>query len=170
MRCVSFGAAALLAATVGATAAPCFLPAEIEADQAIRLRAELMIVGLQCKDPSYGRFVERNQDTLAAYEQILGERFVRAGADAADNLQAYLAQIEQQSKARAEQSPTYCADALELVATANTIRPDTLRTYASARAESGIHCRARCASGSFQPYLPTSYRSLRRGYAGIIRS
>jgi len=152
MKCVWLcGAAALVAASVGATAAPCFLPAEIEADQAIRLRADLMVIGVQCKDPSYARFVERNQDTLSAYEQILGERFERSGPDAAENLQAYLAQIEQQSKARAEQMPSFCADALELVETGNTMGPDTLRTYASARAEAARQSYPICTEPNSPP-------------------
>jgi surface antigen len=132
-------------------AAPCFLPAEIEADQALRLRADLMVIGVHCKDPSYTRFIERNQDTLSAYEQILGERFERSGPDAAANLQAYLAQLERQSKARAEQSPSFCADALELVETGNTMRPDTLRTYASARAEAARQTYAVCTEPNSPP-------------------
>ena len=82
---------ALLSAIAGAAAAPCFLPTEIEADQAIRLRTSLLVVSQQCKDPTYRRFIERNGDTLAAYEQLLQERFERdRGPDA---LATYLTQL-----------------------------------------------------------------------------
>src|SRR5579859_7279152 len=96
-----------------ALAAPCFLPTEIEADQAIRLRTTLMIIGAQCKDPTYARFLERNNDTLAAYEQLLSERFERDGPAATEHFQAYLGGLETAEKQRAEHIPTYCADAFE---------------------------------------------------------
>src|SRR5262249_13767789 len=110
-------------------AAPCFLPTEIEADQAIRLRTNLHLVTQPCKDPTHGRFIERNGDALAAYEQLLQERFERdRGPDA---LATYLTQIESAENERAARTPSYCADAFELVALANGMRPDGLRSYAA---------------------------------------
>src|SRR5690349_882173 len=101
---------ALLSSIAAATAAPCFLPTEAEADQAIRLRTSLMVIGARCKDPSYARFLERNNDTLAAYEQLLAERFERDGPAAADHLQNYLNQLETAEAQRAEKTSSYCAD------------------------------------------------------------
>ncbi len=73
MRHLSLALSVLALAGVGeAAATTCYLPSEIEADQAIKLRAELKVVGEVCKDPSYAIFSDRNRDTLAAYEQILG--------------------------------------------------------------------------------------------------
>ena len=115
MKRASVASIALVLASLAGTgmAAPCFLPTEIEADQAIRLRTSLLIVSQQCKDPTYSRFIERNGDTLAAYEQLLQERFERdRGPDA---LATYLTQIESAENERAARTPSYCADAFELV-------------------------------------------------------
>ena len=135
MKRASVVSIALVLASLAGTgmAAPCFLPTEIEADQAIRLRTSLLIVSQQCKDPTYSRFIERNGDTLAAYEQLLQERFERdRGPDA---LATYLTHLESTERERAERTPSYCADAFELVALANGMRPDGLRSYAAQHAE-----------------------------------
>jgi surface antigen len=136
MRCVSLACiGALMSSIAAAAAAPCFLPTEIEADQAIRLRTTLLVIGAQCKDPSYARFLERNNDTLAAYEQLLSERFERDGPAAAEHLQTYLNGLETSEKQRAERTASYCADAFELVALANGMQPEGLRSYAASHAE-----------------------------------
>jgi len=144
--------AALLSATAGAAAAPCFLPTEIDADQAIRLRTSLLVVSLECKDPTYTRFLERNGDTLAAYDGLLFERFERDRSP--DGLANYLTQLESVEKARAERTPSYCADAFELVALADGMRPDELRSYAAAQAEAARETYAICTDlGNPRPAL-----------------
>ena len=135
-------------------AAPCFLPTEIEADQAIRLRTNLLVVSQQCKDPTYSRFIERNGDTLAAYEQLLQERFERdRGPDA---LATYLTQIESAENERAARTPSYCADAFELVALANGMRPDGLRSYAAQHAEAARGRYAICTDLGNPPPPPAA--------------
>ena len=129
----------------GALAAPCYLPEEIEADQAIRLKTELMVVAEACNDPGYARFLDRNRDTLAAYEQILTEHFAREGGESvAAGMRTYLLKLDGESKLRAAASSSFCADAFDLVASTSDMRPAELRSYAAARAEAARQDYAIC--------------------------
>lgn len=143
--------AVVIAAAASAAAAPCYLPAEAEADQAMRLRADLKVIGEICKDPSYGRFLDRNRDTLAAYEEILTERFARDSTKSAEtSLRVYLTRLENDARLRAAESASYCPDAFDLVATTSFMRPDELRSYAALRAEASHADYASCT----QPTSP----------------
>jgi surface antigen len=144
--------AVVMAAATGAAAAPCYLPAEAEADQAMRLRADLKVIGEVCKDPSYGRFLDRNRDTLAAYEEILTERFARDSTKSADtSLRVYLTRLENDARLRAAESASYCPDAFDLVATTSFMRPDELRSYAALRAEASRQDYASCTQPAIKP-------------------
>jgi hypothetical protein len=130
------GVAIGLVATANAVAAPCYLPSEAEADQAIRLRTDLKVVGEICKDPSYTRFIDRNRDTLAVYEEILTERFARDSSRSAETgLRIYLTRLENDARLKAAESSSYCPDAFDLVANTSYMSPDELRNYAATKAE-----------------------------------
>ena len=80
--------ATLLAGSVSvAQAATCYRGDEIEADQAVRFQAEVMVLSDSCHSESYGEFRQRNGTTLAAYQQKVIGHFRRDGASArgADN-------------------------------------------------------------------------------------
>jgi surface antigen len=134
---VSFASVAVVVvAAAHAIAAPCYLQSEAEADQAIRLRTDLKVIGEICKDPSYTRFVDRNRDTLAVYEEILTERFARDSSKSAETgLRVYLTRLENDARLKAAESSSYCPDAFDLVATTSHMYPDELRNYAATRAE-----------------------------------
>jgi surface antigen len=128
--------AVAIVATARALGATCYLPAEAEADQAIRLKTELMVIAEACNDPGYARFLDRNRDTLAAYEQILTERFAREDDSSGEaGWRAYLLRIDGESKLRAAGSSSFCADAFDLVASTRGMSPAELRSYAATRAE-----------------------------------
>ena len=133
--------AALIAPAAGAAPPPaCDWPAEAEADRAVRLQIELMLIGETCQDPSYARFLERQGDALAAYQQILLERFERehgAGAAAAEAaLERYLTRLANEAALRAGggRATAFCAEASDLVATVNGLPPNGLRAYVAAGA------------------------------------
>ena len=80
--------AVLLAGSVSAAqAASCYRSDEIEADQAMRLQAQVMVLSDSCQSASYGEFRQHIGTTLAAYQQKMIGRFRRDGASArgADN-------------------------------------------------------------------------------------
>jgi surface antigen len=117
-------------------APPCFWPEEIEADQAVRLQTELMLVGETCREPGYARFLERNRDALAAYQEILLERFGRErGGEAAEGaLQSYMTRLANEASLRAGRNAAFCAESADLVATVKGMQSNELRVYAAAQA------------------------------------
>ncbi len=134
MRHLSLALTVLALAGVGeATATTCYLPSEIEADQAIKLRAELKVVGEVCKDPSYAIFSDRNRDTLAAYEQILSEHLARGGGAA--DVAAYAKSLETEAMERAGRAPGFCADSFDVVTLFAGMHPSDLHAYAVSKAE-----------------------------------
>jgi surface antigen len=134
MRHLTLASIAVAATVVGnAVAATCYLPAEIEADQAIKLRAELKVVGEVCKDPSFAVFSDRNQATLAAYEQIVAEHLARSSAGS--DVGAYVKGLEKEAMEHAAKSPSFCADSFDTVALVGEMRPSDLHAYAVSKAE-----------------------------------
>ena len=70
-----------------AQAATCYRADEIEADQAMRFQAQVMVLSDSCQSSSYNDFKQRNGMTLAAYQQKMIGHFRRDGVSArgADN-------------------------------------------------------------------------------------
>lgn len=67
----------------------CYTPREVEAEQALRIHSELMVIGLTCMKMPHGpamyskyqSFTQKNQRLLAEYENELISYFRRAGFD-----------------------------------------------------------------------------------------
>lgn len=82
---VLLAAAVTVAAVPAAAATACYSPAEFEAEQAIRLHTELMVVGLTCQrlDPAkdafgnYQKFTTKHRAALMEYEKRLLSHFRR---------------------------------------------------------------------------------------------
>jgi hypothetical protein len=157
--CLAIASAAGAAFAAGA----CYLPVEIEADQAIRLRVELKIVGDLCRDRSYEIFSDRNRDTLAAYEQILGEHLARGAAGPGEaasdfpssslsnsDVAAYVRGLEKTAGEIAAQSANFCAEAFDTMALFGGMRPADLLAYAAAKADAVKQDYALCTA----PALP----------------
>ena len=145
MRHLSLASIAVTAMVVGsAAAATCYFPAEVEADQAIKLRAELKVVGEVCKDPSFAIFSDRNQAALAAYEQIVAEHLARGSAGS--DLGTYVRSLEKEAMEHAAKSPSFCADSFDTVALVGEMRPSDLHAYAIAKAETARKDYAVCAA------------------------
>jgi hypothetical protein len=77
--------AVILAGSVSvAQAATCYKTDEIEADQAVRFQAELMVLSDSCGSTSYNTFTHSNASTLAAYQQTMIGFFRRSSGRGAD--------------------------------------------------------------------------------------
>ncbi|MCC6598042.1 MAG: hypothetical protein IT559_04565 [Alphaproteobacteria bacterium] len=82
-------AALLIVLTAPANAASCYSKAEAEAEQAIRIHSELMVIGLNCQHmgardgmnlyQQYRQFTADHGKLLAGYEQTLMDFFQRNG-------------------------------------------------------------------------------------------
>lgn len=69
-----------------AQAATCYRNGEIQADQAVRFQAQLMVLSDTCGSASYTDFSRRNAATLADYQQTLIGHFRRADGRSADRV------------------------------------------------------------------------------------
>lgn len=75
----------------GLTAESCYTPADAEAERALRIRSELMVIGLNCQASRfsgtsenlynvYRQFVANHGSQFASYERQMLEYFIRSGS------------------------------------------------------------------------------------------
>ena len=71
-----------------AAQAACYTPAELEAEQGLRIHSELMVISLNCQHVSHGNgnlyiqykdFTRRHHDLIAGYEQTMKDFYRRTG-------------------------------------------------------------------------------------------
>src|SRR5215467_3071917 len=125
MKKVILAAALAVASVQGAFAADgqCYSPADIEAEQAILLQTNLMVISSACRDTVYGEFRNRNKDAIVRYQNAMIEHFRRSGArnpkSAFDSWQTSLANDFAQKQAL---TPTaqFCQQSAELLKLAGT--------------------------------------------------
>jgi len=88
----ALAAVMLFAAIAPAGAAgPCYRPSEIEAEQAMRYQAKIMVLSDTCNDGTYRDFTVHNREVIVGYQKELIERFRRSGAHRPEaNLDNYM--------------------------------------------------------------------------------
>jgi hypothetical protein len=144
-------AAALLAAASfqGASAADkqCYSAADIEAEQAILLQTNMMVLSSACKDTVYGEFRARNKDAIIRYQKAMIDHFRRAGSRNAqsdfDRWNTSLAN-ELALKEGALPMAQVCQQAAEMMKLASTLDAKGLHDYAVAKATSASDSHPRC--------------------------
>ena len=140
-RVALLGAALSLAAIAANAAAPkpeCFSNADLEAEQAVRFQAQLMVLSDICRDTTYGLFTQRNRDAIMAYQRQMIDHFKRAGERRADiTFENYMTRLaNQESIASGKRaSGEICQPSNTLAVTANSIgTPKDFRAYAASQA------------------------------------
>jgi hypothetical protein len=135
------GAAALVLAAIAANAAPrgdCFSNADLEAEEAVRFQAQLMVLSDICRDTTYGRFTQRTRDAIMAYQRQMIDHFKRAGERRADiTFENYMTRLaNQESIASGQRTSTeICQPGNALIVTANNIgSPKDFRAFAASQA------------------------------------
>jgi hypothetical protein len=133
-------AAALL---VGLTAtvqagSQCYRPAEIEAEQAVLFKTELMVLSDTCgAEQSYVSFTTRVRNALVRYQKLLMAFFHRGGnknGEAA--FDRYSTKLANEQALRTGSAPraTVCQDAATLLAKVDTLQEEDFRQIAAQRA------------------------------------
>jgi hypothetical protein len=123
-------ALAVFAPTAAAPAtAPrgCYLPGEIEADQAMNFQTELMVLSDTCGDEFYRDFTVRNRDLIVSYQHLLLDHFHRAGVKSPQaSLDIFLTRIanEHALKDGNELRVVLCTQSADLIALGKTIDRD----------------------------------------------
>jgi hypothetical protein len=145
-------AAVFLGGTIAlATAATpqCLKPNEIEAEQAVRFQAELMVVSDTCGAQTYTHFTRRNHEALKEYQQQVIERFRRnGGAHPEARFDSYLTRLANEVSLRNGAQPVdqVCHNAASFLATADKLERESFRRYVAARAQENSTEFRRCSN------------------------
>jgi hypothetical protein len=131
-----------------AMAAPaCFRPAEIEADEAVRFQAEIMVLSDTCGDRSYTHFASRNRRALAGYQSALIERFRRLGSAHAETaFDSYLTRLSNEASLRdgRETVATLCRQSADLRGKVDRFSEAEFKRYIADRAKERQRDYRRC--------------------------
>lgn len=129
--------ALLLSPVLPEAATPCFKPAEIEAEQAIRFQTELMVLSDSCDADIYPRFTQRNRRAIAAYQQLMIEHFRRLGSGHAEaSFDSYMTKLANEVSLRNGREPlaTLCGNAGAFLASADHFGENDFRRYVAEQA------------------------------------
>ncbi len=151
---------ALVVGTLGLPAAaktPCYTQAEAEAEQAIRLHTEMMVVGLTCAamnpatGPSlfaqYKEFTLRHKDEIGRWEKALIGHFKRhAKGNPTRHFDTYRTRLanEMSQRAIALTTPVFCDSHVPVVAKAGALSTDELKRLVKAEDTIRLTVAPRC--------------------------
>jgi len=137
MLAVALSLAAVAAEAAG-TRAGCFSTADMEAAQAVRFQAQLMVLGDICRDTTYGLFTQRNRDAIMGYQRQMIDHFRRAGERRADIVfENYMTRLANEESINSGQRATgeVCQPGNPLIVAANSIGTSKdFRAYAASLA------------------------------------
>jgi hypothetical protein len=144
-------AAALIAAVpfqgVSAGDKQCYSAADIEAEQAILLQTNIMVISSACKDTVYGEFRARNKDAIIRYQKAMIDHFRRAGSrNAQSDFDRWNTSLANQISLKQGELPMaqVCQQASEMMKLASTLDAKGLHDYAVAKATSAADTHPRC--------------------------
>lgn len=123
--------------TAANAAPPCYSANEIEADQAVRYQAKLMVLSDSCRSSSYSDFVHRNAQILSAYQrQLIGFYRRSEPRRPEDAFDRFLTRIANQIALTTGQEPlvSLCAKAADFLTQANSFSKEEFRRYVAAQA------------------------------------
>lgn len=131
-------AVAMIGVVTAANAAPqCYHPTEIEADQAARYQAKLMVLSDSCRSNSYNQFVNRNAETIIFYQRQLISFFRRGDARRPeDQFDKFLTRLANQTALTAGQEPldSLCPRSAEFLSQAVNFGKEEFRRFVASQA------------------------------------
>lgn len=123
-----------VAAIPATSSKTCYLPADIEADQAMHFQTELMVLSDTCGGEFYRDFTVRNREQIIYYQQQLLDHFRRLGdKNPRAALDSFMTRVanEHALKDGAQLRVDLCGHAADLIATAKTLDRDQFRQRAA---------------------------------------
>src|ERR1700746_1293349 len=134
-----FLAAALFAAAsfqaASAADKQCYAEADVEAEQAILLQTNVMVISSACKDTVYGEFRARNKDAIIRYQKAMIDHFRRGGSrNAQSDFDRWNTSLANQISLK--MTGAVCQQGAELEKLAGTLDAKGLHDYALAQATS----------------------------------
>jgi hypothetical protein len=134
-------------AAPAATASHCFNSAEIEADQAVRYQAELMVVSDTCGVESYRNFTVHNRDQIIVYQHELVEHFKRDGVRSPQTmLENFMTQIANEFALQTgrELRQVVCSRSADFLTEADKLDNSAFRQHVSQLAAENAESYRRC--------------------------
>jgi hypothetical protein len=128
------------AAFVMAAPAPqCYRPPEIEAEQAVRYQAELMVLSDSCgAEQTYVGWTTRVRRVLVSYQKALIEHFRRGGSvrNAQAQFDTYITRLANEASLRTGKEPlaSVCHNAADFLAKADRAGEEDFHQYVAAQA------------------------------------
>jgi hypothetical protein len=119
-----------------AQAATCYKADEIEADQAVRFQAQLMVLSDSCGSESYTEFERHNGSTLAAYQQKLIAYFKRISTHADSAFDKFITALANKTALDAGQQPiaSLCNHSAEFLTKASAFNKQDFEHYVAEQA------------------------------------
>ncbi len=128
----------MLGSIATANAAPqCYKASEIEAEQAVRYQAKLMVLSDSCRSSSYSEFVQRNAQTLSAYQHQLIGFFRRADSHKPeDAFDRFLTRLANQFALSSGQEPlaSLCVKSADFLAQAVSFGKEEFQHFVAQQA------------------------------------
>jgi hypothetical protein len=126
---------------------PCFRTADIEADQALRYQARLMVLSDTCGGDAYRDFTVRNRDLIVAYQRQLIDRYRRLGVRQPESsLDTFLTHIANERALHdgVELRQVLCTRDASVLAESRTFDRDSFRNYVTQLAATNSATYRRC--------------------------
>jgi hypothetical protein len=148
MRKVVLAAVLFAAASFQGAAADdkqCYSAADVEAEQAILLQTNVMVISSACKDTVYGEFRARNKDAIIRYQKAMIEHFRRTGSrNAQGDFDRWNTSLANEISLKQGALPMGQVCQQEMMKLASTLDEKGLHDYAVAKATSAADSHPRC--------------------------
>lgn len=130
--------AVILLGAATANAAPqCYRASEIEANEAMRYQAKLMVLSDTCRSPSYTQFVQRNAEIISSYQhEMIGYYRRIDGRRPLDEFDRYLTRLANQFALGAGQEPvaSLCQKSASFLNEAHNFGKEEFRRFVAQQA------------------------------------
>lgn len=124
-------------ASVASAGTQCYRANEIEADQAMRYQAKLMVLSDSCSSDSYSQFVRHNAEVISSYQHQLIEHFRRVNQRRPeDEFDRFLTRLANQYALGAgeEKLDSLCMHAADFLTQAPNFGKDEFRHFVARQA------------------------------------
>ena len=124
-------------ASIASAAPQCYRTGEIEADQAMRYQAKLMVLSDTCSSDSYSRFVRRNAEVISSYQHQLIDYYRRIDQrHAEDQFDRFITRLanEYALGAGEQRLDSLCANAAGFLTQAPNFGKDDFRHFVAQQA------------------------------------
>ncbi|MBI1207825.1 MAG: hypothetical protein GC191_11110 [Azospirillum sp.] len=164
--------AGLIGAAPAIAAQDCFSKAEFEADQALRVHTELMVIGLKChktyhdQDPfgHYAEFTHANAGPLRQWERTMVGHFQKVGGgNATKRFDTYRTELANETSQRSLMIPAadYCATQIQRLLEVTSLKSADFKRMINDVKGEPVSTRPMCGKATQVAAVPTRVETMR---------